>query len=180
MTTRPPEIISRLHLAFFSTRSLGGVDRPGAAHSGPGVWCDDAGSTRALGVVDRPRAARLGPGECCDDAKPISSSSSLACSVSVPRGTMPIISFAKRSAAASASRVQVKLELDLAEHLRECFCRRILLAAGAPICSGRSGCGGGIATTHAGPQAIALCQHPELHFARQDDCHESHSFRTRW
>ena len=25
------------------------------------------------------------------------------------------------------------------------------------------------ATTHAGPQAIALCQHPELHMARHDD-----------
>ena len=87
-----------------STRSLGVVDGPGAAHLGPGVWCDDAGSTRALGVVDGTGAARLGPGECCDDEKPISSSSSLACSVSVPLGEMPIISFAERSAAASASR----------------------------------------------------------------------------
>ena len=26
---------------------------------------------------------------------------------------------------------------------------------------------------YAGPQAIAQCQHPELHFAREDDCHDN-------
>ena len=34
------------------------------------------------------------------------------------------------------------------------------------------------ATTHAGPQAIALCQHPELHMARHDDFMTIDSFVT--
>ena len=65
-------------------------------------------------------------------------------------------------------RVQAALELDLGEHLGD-LCCSVLLPVGAPICSGRSGCGGGIATTHVRPHAIALCQHPEPQASRHDD-----------